>query len=97
MEIKWSKNALLQLDKALNFISGNGFYIYAQQVEDNIIERVENLITNYNIYPVDKYKKDNDGSYRAFEIDEYRVSYRIKDAQINIIRIRHTSRKPRKY
>ncbi|WP_394348364.1 type II toxin-antitoxin system RelE/ParE family toxin [Mucilaginibacter corticis] len=58
---------------------------------------VENLIENYNIYPTDKYKKDNDGTYHAFEIDEYRISYRVKNNQIKILRIRHTSRKISKY
>ncbi len=97
MEIKWSKPALHQLDKALDFILESGFISYAAELEENIILRVENLIDNYTIYPIDKYKKGNDGTYHAFEIDEYRVSYRVKDSIIKIIRIRHTSRKPQKY
>jgi plasmid stabilization system protein ParE len=97
VEVKWSKPALEQLDKALDFIIGNGYETYAGELEEKIISRVENLVANYNIYPADKYKKDNDGSYRAFEVDEYRVSYRVRDPFIKIIRIRHTSRKPRKY
>ncbi|HEY2581759.1 MAG TPA: hypothetical protein VGI43_08135 [Mucilaginibacter sp.] len=62
MEIKWSKAALNQLDKALDFIVGNGFISYADKLEKNILLRIENLVDNYTIYPVDKYKKDNDGS-----------------------------------
>ena len=97
MVVKWSKPALDQLDKALDFIIGEGFISYADMLEESIISRIENLIDNDNIYPIDKYKKDNDGSYHAFEVEEYRISYRVKNSQVKIIRIRHTSRKPRKY
>jgi plasmid stabilization system protein ParE len=97
VEVKWSKPALDQLDKALDFIIEQGYPSYAAELEEKIVSRVENLIKNYDIYPIDKYKKDNDGSYHAFEIDEYRVSYRVKDPVIKIIRVRHTSRKTRPY
>jgi plasmid stabilization system protein ParE len=95
--IKWSKPALSQLDKALDFIVEKGFDIYAVELEDNILFKVESLIDNYTLYPADKFKKDNDGSYHAFEVDEYRVSYRVRKLEIKIIRIRHTSRRTRKY
>ena len=97
MVVKWSKPALDQLDKALDFIIGEGFISYVARLEESIISKIENLIDNYNIYPIDKYKKDNDGSYHAFEVEEYRISYRVKNSQVKIIGIRHTSRKPRKY
>ncbi len=97
MEIRWSKLALEQLDEALDFIIEQGFASYASELEDNIISRIETLTDNPSLYPADKYKKDNDGSYHAFEIDEYRVSYRVTKVIIKIIRIRHTSRKTRKY
>lgn len=97
MEIKWSKAALDQLDKALEFIIEKGYAPYAAELEEKILSRTENLAANHSIYPADKYKKDNDGSYHAFEIDEYRVSYRVKDAVIKIIRIRHTSRRTQRY
>jgi len=97
VEIKWSKSARDQLDKALDFILEEGFITYAAKLQKGILLRVENLIDNHDIYPIDKYKKDNDGSYHAFEIDDYRISYRVKNSMIRIIRIRHTSRKIRKY
>jgi len=97
VEIKWSKRAINQLTDILDFISESGYYSYAQALEENIISKTDNLIDNCTIYPADKYKKGNDGSYRAFEIDEYRISYRITKSLIRIIRIRHTSRRTRKY
>jgi plasmid stabilization system protein ParE len=97
VEIKWSNPALHQFDKAIDFVCQEGFFAYAAELEEGILSRVESLVENYNIYPVDKYKKDNDGSYHAFEFYEYRISYRVKKSQIKIIRVRHTSRKPLKF
>jgi len=61
VEVKWSKPALIQLDKALDFIIENGFISYAAELEESRISRIDNLIDNHTIYRTDKYKKDNDG------------------------------------
>ena len=97
MEIEWSKPAREQLDKALDFILEKGFIEYAFELNDNILLRIENLTENHNIYHIDRYKKNNNGSYHAFEIDEYLISYRVMKSKIRIIKIRHTSRRTRKY
>jgi plasmid stabilization system protein ParE len=46
---------------------------------------------------MDKYKHDNDGSYRAFELHNYRITYRVLKTEIRILRIRHTSMEPLEY
>jgi plasmid stabilization system protein ParE len=97
MAIKWNKSAVQQLLDAIRFIEENGFYAYAAELESDILSKIRNLPQNPNIYPLDKYRKNNDGSYRAFEIDHYRISYRNKKETIRIVRIRHTSRRVRKY
>jgi len=97
MKIKWNKTAIQQLLDAVRFIEENGFHSYAEQLENEILSRIRNIPQNPSIYPLDKYRRDNDGSYHAFEVDHYRVSYRAKKEEIRIVRIRHTSRKPRKY
>jgi len=38
--------------------------------------------------------KDNDGSFRAFEKYNYRVTYKVKETEIIIARVRHISREP---
>jgi mRNA-degrading endonuclease RelE of RelBE toxin-antitoxin system len=76
MAIKWNKAATNQLLDALRFIEENGFYIYAEQVEKEILLRVRNLPENPNHYPLDKYRRKNDGTYHAFEIDNYRISFK---------------------
>jgi len=97
MVVTWSKPAWRQFGKALDYIVENGFISYADELEENIISRIETLMDNYAVYPLDKYKKNNDGTYRAFEVDDYRISYRVKGSLIRVVRLRHTSRKPSKY
>ena len=97
MTIKWNRVAIKQLVDALEFIEQNDFYSYAIELERNILSRIQSLPKNPVIYPLDKYKRENDGTYHAFEIDNYRVSYRNKKTEIRILRIRHTSRRTQKY
>jgi hypothetical protein len=45
----------------------------------------------------DKFKVNNKGEFRAFELHRFRVSYLIKKDEIIIARIRHTSQEPLYY
>ncbi len=97
MPIKWSKAAVQQLLDAIRFIEENDFHSYAEELERDILSRIRNLPQHPTIYPLDKYRRNKDGTYHAFEVDQYRVSYRNKKNEIRIVRIRHTSRKVPKY
>jgi len=48
-------------------------------------------------YGPDKYKLNNDDTYRAFEKHRYRIAYRVLDTEIRILRVRHTSMEPQGY
>ncbi|RZM09102.1 MAG: type II toxin-antitoxin system RelE/ParE family toxin [Pedobacter sp.] len=96
--IVWSRISLEQLNQIFA-------YIAEVSMSDNIAERMVNQIyrsakileNNYEIYPLDIHKTNNDGSYRAYEIVHYRISYKISEDEIQILAVRHTSRTPRKY
>jgi plasmid stabilization system protein ParE len=45
----------------------------------------------------DKYRLNNDGSFRAYEIHQYRIAYFIGEDHIRIVRMRHTSQEPQEY
>jgi len=92
----WSKTAKTQLQKAYNYIIKDSLQ-NAQIVRDKIIELTIDLPTHPEKYPLDKFKENNDGSYRAFEIYRYRLSYHIVKDQIQIVRLRHTSMSPLLY
>ena len=69
----------------------------ADEVRKGILKATNDLALNPEIYPSDKYKIDNDGSFGAFELYRYRTSYQIANDEVIIIRLRHTSMNPKKY
>ena len=89
----WSKAAKVQLQNAFNFISHDSLQ-NAEKIIDEIIDMTISLSKNPEIYPPYKYKTNNSSIYRAFEIYHYRISYRIANESIYIVRMRHTSMSP---
>ncbi len=94
--IKWNRNALRQFEKAIAYIEDDSF-TNADKFKRDILTKIDGLINHPQKYPPDKYKKNNDGSFRAFEIHTYRISYRFKKNDIRLIRIRHTKMNPLNY
>ena len=92
----WSKKAKLQLQRAFDFVKRDSLQ-NAEKVRDEIIDATINIIHHPEKYAPDKYKTTNDGSYRAFELHRYRISYRVTKDVIRIVRMRHTSRSPLNY
>ncbi len=92
----WSNRAKKQLQSAFNYIKQDSLQ-NAEKVRDEIIDLSIKLASHPEIYPPDKYKLNNDGSYRAFELHRHRVSYRILKNEVRIVRLRHTSRSPKTY
>lgn len=94
--IVWSRAAELHLKKIFDYIKEDSIQ-NAHTVLYQIIKKVDALYINPERYPLDKYKYDNNGSYRAFEIYSYRISYRVVESQIWVLRIRSTHQRPLKY
>lgn len=93
MVVVWSNSAKTELRKAYNYIALDSLK-NAQMVRDTLIDITIDLPKHPKKYPLDKFKKSNDGSWRAFEKYNYRISYRVTPGQIRIVRLRHTSRSP---
>lgn len=72
-------------------------YKNAEKVRKDILETIARILKYPSMYPPDKYKKENDGSFRAFELYRYRISYHVSTREIRILRIRHTRREPKLY
>ncbi|RYE29066.1 MAG: type II toxin-antitoxin system RelE/ParE family toxin [Sphingobacteriaceae bacterium] len=94
MQIKWSKSAVKQLLEIIEYLEKQDQIDYAVSLEKQILNEINLLIYRKNIHQADRIKHDNDGSFYAFEIDSYRISYRKMPDEIRILRIRHISRKP---
>ena len=97
MTIKWNKTAIKQLLDIIQYIEENDFENYAETLEKEILARIRVLPGTHSHQSLDRFKLNNDGSYRAFEVDRYRISLRVLTTEIRILRIRHTSRLPRQF
>ena len=93
-EVVWTKRSQQHLKQAYNYISQDSPQ-NAVKIISSIAAAVEKAISNPEIYGSDKYKSNNDGSYRAFEKHHYRISYRYTKSIIRVLRIRHTSMEPK--
>lgn len=96
-KIIWSSDALEQLEDIHFYILFESKSIrIADKVIDTIFESTEILKTKPEIYKLDTKKRNNDGSFRVYFVYDYMISYQITLNQIQILRVRHTSRKPKK-
>ncbi|MEI7979848.1 MAG: type II toxin-antitoxin system RelE/ParE family toxin [Bacteroidota bacterium] len=91
--ILWDDEAKLYFRQAIQYIkqeSPQG----ADIVKKAIMENIAVLKVNAGIYEIDRFKIDNDGSYRSLTVFSYRITYKITESHILILRIRHTSQDP---
>lgn len=93
IEIIWRKSAVIGFLKALKWIAKDSV-LQAENVETSINHEIEILKLNPEKYPPDKFKINNDGTYRAFELKGQRISYRFLKNEIHILRIRHIKKNP---
>jgi plasmid stabilization system protein ParE len=95
-ELVWTKRSQIQMRQVFKHISKDSPKNAAKVVQE-IADAVYKAIQNPEVYGPDKYKTDNDGSYRAFEKHHYRVAYRFSKNIIRVLRVRHTSMEPLEY
>lgn len=88
--------AKVQLKEAYNYIKLDSPKS-AEKIKAKILASIMDLADHPERYSKDKYRLNNDGSYRAFEIYKYRVSYHISQTQITVIMIRHTKMEPKSH
>ncbi|SDE26596.1 type II toxin-antitoxin system RelE/ParE family toxin [Pedobacter soli] len=96
IEIVWTTPAKKQLREIFEYIRIESVQ-NAIRVVNDLTDAVGNIVQHPEKYKLDQYKKDNDGTYRAFEKHHFRVSYRNENEIIRILRIRHTKMNPKKY
>ena len=97
-KIIWASNALEQLEDIHFYILFESKSILiADKVIDTIFESTEILKTNPEIYKLDSKKNNNDGSFRTYFVYDYMISYQIATDCLQILRIRHTAKKQKKF
>jgi len=96
LRIVWDKSAVIYLKSAIAFIRKDSPQ-NAEKVKRDIITSVIALADTPERHPLDKYRINNDGSFRAFELYKFRISYFISDKEIRIVRIRHANQEPKDF
>ena len=94
--VVWTKQAERHLRKIYEYISLDSPK-NALKVVNDLAECMDKTFGNPEVYPIDKYKLDNDGTFRAFEKHKYRLSYRYSKDIIRVLRVKHTKMLPKYY
>lgn len=76
-QLVWTRLSQQHLMELYKYISEDSPQ-NAIKVVNDIIVAAEKTINDPEYYNLDKYKIDNDGSYRAFEKHRYRIAYSYK-------------------
>ena len=92
-KIIWDKQAILQLEEIYEFLKQHSLQS-ANKVRKSTIEVTQKLSKYPEIHSLDRFKKNNDGTIRAFEKHSNRITYQVKETEVIILRIRHTKREP---
>jgi plasmid stabilization system protein ParE len=95
-KVIWPQLSKQQLREAYNHIKKDA-PASALKVRKSIVNATIELVNHPNKNAADKFKMDNDGSFRAFELFRYRIAYQVTETEIIILRVRHTSMEPLKY
>jgi plasmid stabilization system protein ParE len=95
-EIVWTKRACTALVAAFEYIQNHSI-ANADKFLTEINSMVREIPNHPEIYRPDKFKRNNDGRFRAFEKYSYRIAYMITDSEIVILRIRHVKQEPQEY
>ena len=69
----------------------------ADKVKKEILRKISELLKRPEIHNPDKYKLNNSGDYRAFEVYRLRIAYFVKKDKIIITRVRSTDQEPLSY
>ncbi len=95
-KVKWDHLARLQFKEAISYIRKDSF-ANSEKVRQGILEASRALAAHPKKHPADKDKINNDGSYRVFVLYRYRISYKIENSEITILRLRHSSMDQQEY
>ena len=96
LEIKWRKAALLSWRDAYLHILEDSL-ANAEKVRKDIFNAISQAAQYPEKHPIDKFKTDNQGDYRAFELDSYIISYKYTSSELRILRMRHVKMRPKEY
>ena len=66
----------------------------AEKLKERLLEKIGHLPVQPEKHSADKYRLDNKGDFRAFELEHIRITYKITRLHIVIVRARTTYQEP---
>jgi len=93
INIEWNKVAAKHFNEVLDYLYQES-ETAASVVGNAILDEIEKIAALPTTHPLDRFKKHNNGNYRACIVYSYRISYYVDDSIVYILRIRHCSREP---
>lgn len=95
--VVWGTEAQASFRQAVAYIK-KGSPQNADKVKKEVLASTNSLADEpERLHAPDKDRRNNDGSYRAYEIHKYRIAYFAGNDIIRIVRFRHTHQEPQKY
>ncbi len=91
--IRWDRQASNSLDQVISYIderSPRG----AGRVKKSLVRHLKMLAHRSDLFELDRFKQENDGTYRSFVVYRIRISYRVLPDEIYVLRVRHCSQDP---
>lgn len=96
MLVSWDGEALSAFENAMARISEDS-YLAAIKVASGIELALSDAARHPMRNPPDKYRRDKDTSFRAFELYNYRITYHIHLEELVIVKFRHVKQAPGYY
>lgn len=81
LALVWTAEALNQFEDAIEYIA-NKSMVSSENFKIEILKKLNELMIQPERYSIDKFKTNNDGSFRALEVLRYRISYQYFSSQI---------------
>jgi plasmid stabilization system protein ParE len=95
-KIIWDEEAKASFKNAYQYIRQDSL-LQAERIKSEIITATKRLVEYPEIYPPDKFRRDKDQRFRAFEMLSFRISYFLDKDAIRILRFRHVKQEPKEY
>lgn len=93
-EVVWTRKAQLALDRLYAYLHDETSPKRAWKIRQEIVGTANNLSQQAEIYQLDEYYPNNPGNIRRFFRASYRVVYQVRDSQVVILNLYHTSQDP---
>ena len=95
-KIVWDKQAINYFRASISYIRKESPQ-NADKIKKEILKKISELSKRPEIHPPDKYKSNNSGQFKAFELYRFRIAYMVKEDEVIISRIRNTNQEPLEY